>query len=129
MGSMDGINKHDAGMVVKDAASNFMDYGDGTHPPMPLDSAKPMLQMWMNAFPDTKGENMVYCADGDYVTVMADWTCTWKNDFMGMKATGRSATYKDVDIFKLDDAGKITEHRSVQNFGCVLGMLGYEPGH
>ncbi len=35
---------------------------------------------------DYKGENIMYIADGDKVAVYADWSATFKKDFMGMKA-------------------------------------------
>lgn len=70
---------------------------------------------WFAAIPDLKGDNIMAAADGDHVMVCGDWSGTWKNDFMGMKATGKSFKVKDVDIFKFNDAGKIIEHRSVQS--------------
>ena len=43
---------------------------------------------------------------------------------MGIKATGKPVKFKDVDIFKLNDEGKIIEHSSVQNIGAVLMTAG-----
>jgi predicted ester cyclase len=54
------------------------------------------------------------------VAAYADWTGTFKNDLMGIKASGKPVNLRDVDIFKLNDAGKIIEHRSVQNTGAAL---------
>jgi hypothetical protein len=34
---------------------------------------------------------------------------------MGIKPTGKSFKYRDVDLFTFNDAGQITEHRSVQS--------------
>ena len=62
--------------------------------------------------------------DGDYVIVYGAWSGTWKNDMMGMKATGKSFKATDVDIFKFDNARKIIEHRGVQS----LNELGREIG-
>ncbi len=41
-----------------------------------------------------------------------------------MKATGKSFKAKDVDIFTFNDAGKITEHRSVQSMATLMQQLG-----
>ncbi len=67
-----------------------------------------------------KGENLRYYADGDYVLVHGDWSGIFKNDLMGLKATGQPIKFKDVDIFKLNEEGKVTEHSSIQNMGALL---------
>lgn len=95
-----------------------------------IDSIKASLGGWMAAIPDYKGSDFMAVADGDYVMVYGTWTGTWKNDFMGMKATGKTFKVNDVDIFKFNDAGKMVEHRSVQSnavAGMQLGMPMPEP--
>jgi predicted ester cyclase len=62
----------------------------------------------------------MYLADGDHVAVIADWSGTFKNDLMGMKATGKMFKFKDLDLFKLNEEGKIIEHRSIANLAAVL---------
>jgi len=124
MECMDAVNAHSVDGVFKNAAANFMEYQDGSVPPQKLDSAKLSFPMYANAFPDMKGENMTYVADGDNVMVSSDWTMTFKNDMMGMKATGKTVKYKDVDIFTLDNDGKITSHRSIFPFGTMMAMAG-----
>lgn len=121
MASMEAFFSNNLEGVLKDAAPSFMDYADGSVPPMSSkDSLVAFFKMIKNAVPDYKGENVMYLADGDHVAVIADWTGTFKNDLMGMKATGKTFKFKDVDIFTLNEDGKITEHRSVANFGAVL---------
>ena len=64
-------------------------------------------------------------ADGGHVMVYGTWGATWKNDYMGLKATGKSATFKNVRIYKFNEAGKIVERRSVQSInemGRRFGM-------
>ena len=39
---------------------------------------------------------------------------------MGIKASGKPIKFKDVDIFKLNDEGKIVEHYAVQNLQAIL---------
>lgn len=119
--SMDAFSKADLDAMVKDAAPNYIEYGDETMPPVhSADSTKVMLKMLMNSFQNLKPENEVMVAEGDYVFYYADWTGVFKNDLMGIKATGKTIKYKDCDVFKFNEAGKITEHRSVQNLGALL---------
>ena len=127
MESFEMFMKGDYNNMFKDAAPGFVDYTDGSMPPITnLDSLKNFLMMMTTAIEGYKGENLQYYTDGDYVLVHGDWVGTFKNDLMGIKATGKPVKFKDVDIFKLNDEGKITEHSSVQNIGAVLVTAGMQ---
>ncbi len=124
MSSMEGINAHDIEKTVKDGAANFVVYQDGTTPAGNLDSTRHILGMVFNSFPDFKGANQVFIADGNYVLVISDWTSTFKNDMGPVKATGKTAKYKDIDIFTFDDNGKVTSHRSIYPTAAIMMQLG-----
>jgi steroid delta-isomerase-like uncharacterized protein len=125
MASYDAMASHNVNDMLKDCAADCMDYGDGSMQPVKgKDSIAKMIQMWFNAFPDAKGDNLKYVADDDWVMVWGDWSGTFKNDFMGMKATNKSFKYKDVDIFKLNDDGKVIEHHNVQSPNTMMMMVG-----
>jgi len=117
MNVMNNINKHDIAAAVHNYAPDFVEYGDGSMPPVHGDT---VLQMYIAAFPDLKSENFIYCADGDYVMVYSDVTGTWKGALGGMQPTNTSIKIKDVDVFKLNAVGKVVEHHNIQNVGCVL---------
>lgn len=109
--------------IVKHLALNTVDLGDESTPPARgIDSVKFFMQMWNSSVKDYKSDNELAVSDNDYVFVYAGWSGTFKNDFMGMKTTGKSFKFKDVDIFKFNDEGKITEHRAV-HFSTVLKQL------
>ena len=125
MASMESFMKGDLDGTFKDAAANFVDYTDGSIPPITnIDSLKGFMKMMMTSVEGYKGENLEYYADGDHVLVHGDWGGLFKTDMMGIKATGKPVTFKDVDIFKLNEEGKIVEHSSVQNLGAVLMAAG-----
>ena len=81
------------------------------------------VQAFMAAFPAYKGENFLVIGDGNHVAVFADYTGTFKNPLMGMKPKGKTFKVKDVDLFTFNDAGKITEHRSVQSNKTIMDMV------
>jgi predicted ester cyclase len=111
--------------AFKEVTPDAVDYGDGMMPPVKgLDSIKNMVKGFMNAFPDYKGENFLVIGDGNHVAVFADYTGTFKNPIMGIKPTGKSFKVKDVDLFTFNDAGKITEHHSVQSGKTIMEMVG-----
>ncbi|MEJ7588196.1 MAG: ester cyclase [Ferruginibacter sp.] len=112
--------------IVKHLAQNTADYGDESTPPATgIDSVKFFAETWNSSVKDYKADHELAVADSDYVFVYAGWSGTFKSDFMGMKTTGKSFKFKDVDIFKFDDKGKITEHRAV-HFSTVLRQLATE---
>ena len=128
MASMAAMESKNVADMLKDCAPDCVDYGDGSMPPIKgKDSIMKMLQTWMTAFPDNKGSNLKYVADGDWVMVWGDWSGTWKGDFMGMKATNKSYKMKDVDIFKLNDAGQVVEHHFVQSPNTMMTQVGMTP--
>jgi predicted ester cyclase len=125
MASMESFMKGDIDGVFKDAGPGFVDYADGSIPPIKnLDSLKGFIKMLTGAIENYKGDNLQYFADGNYVLVVGDWGGTFKNDLMGIKATGKPVMFKDLDMFKLNDEGKIIEHHSVQNLPAVLMAAG-----
>ncbi len=126
LASVKAFSNKDVEAALKDVDNDAMEYGEGSMEPVKgRDSVTKWMTAWTAAIPDLKGENLMAAADGDHVMVYGEWSGTWKNDFMGMKATGKSFKVKDVDIFKFNDAGKIIEHRNIQsheNMDKQLGM-------
>jgi predicted ester cyclase len=128
MASFDAMASRNVNDMLKDVAPDAVDYGDGSMPPVKgKDSIMKMINQWMNAFPDNKGNDLKYVADGDWVMVWGEWTGTFKNDFMGMKATNKSYKMKDVDIFKMNDAGQVIEHHNVQSPNTMMSQVGMMP--
>ncbi len=112
--------------AFKDVTPDAVDYGDGgsTTPMKGRDTIMNMVKGFLAAFPDYKGENFMVVGEGNHVAVFADYSGTFKNPLMGIKPTGKSFKYRDVDVFTFNDAGKITEHRNVQSGKTMMNMVG-----
>ena len=124
LASVQGFNSRNVDDVLKDAAADLTDYGDGSGKPMKnMDSLKADLKAFINAFPDLKVETSVVLADGNHVAVFETWSGTFKADMMKMKATGKSFKLNDVDLFTFNDAGKITEHRNIQSNQALFSQV------
>lgn len=121
MACMEAFGKGDLATMFKDAAADYVDYSDGTMPPVKsVDSTRAFVQQLLQCIEGYKPSGEMYAADGDYVYYYATWSGLFKKDFMGIRATGKMISCPDCDIFKFNEAGKITEHRSVQNMAAVL---------
>jgi ketosteroid isomerase-like protein len=123
--SLESFMKGDLDGTFKDVTGDFVDYADGSTQPMRnMDTLKNFIKMLKESIENYKGDNLQYFVDGDYVLVTGEWGGTFQKDLMGIKATGKPVRFKDVDMFKLNEQGKITEHSSVQNIGAVLMTAG-----
>jgi len=121
------FSAHDIDGALAHSTTDAIDYGDGSMPPVKnMDSIKTFLKAFVAAFPDVKGENLTAYAnaDGSQVVVVGEWRGTFKNDFMGMKATGKSYKVWDGDIFTFNDEGKITSHRAIQSNMTIWAQVG-----
>lgn len=122
--AMAALNDHDFGKLTGYMTPDAVDYGDGTTDPIKSpDSIKARMKIFFTAFPDFKGSDLKYFADGDQVVVLGEYTGTFKNDLGKMKATGKSFKFKDADIFTLNDEGKITSHRFIQPDATLFSQV------
>ena len=121
MESMAGVNAHNPEIMLKDAAADCTEYGDGSGAAMKgKDSTIAFVRMLFTAIPDYKVENPMIFASGNRVLSLGEWSGTFKNDLMGMKATGKFFKFNDVDVFTINDEGKITEHRSIYPMSALM---------
>ena len=124
---LEGYGKRNLDSIQRseDFDKNFVDYGDGTTAPIKgIDSTKTALKNWLEAFPDYAGSNFIAVSENNYVMVYAEWNGTWKNPLNGKKPTGKAFKINDVDIFKFNEEGKITEHRDIQPFLSTAMQIG-----
>lgn len=120
LNAINAINAGNVDEMTKYFANDIVDHGDGNGPAAKsADSMKAMMHMFLNTFPDMKIDPIVTTTDGDHVIVYSNWTGTFKNDMMGIKATGKSFKTRDADIFKFNDEGKIVEHWSVMPMDMI----------
>jgi predicted ester cyclase len=125
LASVKAVSSGDVENACKDLAPDVINYGNGNIPPVQgIDKVKAGMSMFVGAIPIDKTENLVAIADGDWVMVWGEWSGTWKGDMMGQKATGKPFRKKDVEIFRFNNDGKISEHHSVQSFCEVARQIG-----
>jgi predicted ester cyclase len=125
LASMEAFNARNVDGVVKDFSDKVTDHGDGSVTMVTSrDSIKIMINQYLKAFPDAKGENLSAMTDGNKVAVFATWTGKFTSEFMGKKPTGKSYKFDDVDIYTFNDEGKIIEHRSIQSPKLMWIQLG-----
>ncbi|MBL7729306.1 MAG: ester cyclase, partial [Dinghuibacter sp.] len=125
--SMDALNQGNVDEMLKELDAQATEYFDGSTPPVKgRDSIIAGIKGYVSAFPDIKGTNFKILAEGDHVMAYGEWTATFKNDFMGVKATGKTVRYSDVDMFRFNNEGKVVEHRSLFPVSQIMRMAGVQ---
>lgn len=103
-------------------ADNFVEYAA----PQPVTGKAAVVQSlkdYMGAFPDFHITVSKVVAEGNTVMALITTTGTWKNDMMGMTATGKSFKVMDVDIVEFDANGKATAHWAVQDPMVMMSQI------
>ena len=87
---------------------------------------KALAEMFRNAFPDTNVTIEDVIAEGDKVVARVTTTGTHKGDFMGIPATGRPVTVKEIHIVRIVN-GKMVEHWGLVDDLGMMQQLGVIP--
>ncbi len=120
----DVINTQDLdGALVEMVAENFVELN-------PLPGQGPgraglgdVLAMMFAGFPDLRWTLHDTLVEGDRVMGFSTWTGTHKGEFMGIPATGRTATIEAWTIDRFRD-GIFIESRIIMDVAGLLGQLG-----
>jgi predicted ester cyclase len=90
------------------------------------DGLKAFIKAYRSAFPDLKYTMLREVSEGDLVVQYVSASGTMKGDFADMKATGKSGTWQEVHIVRVQ-GGKAVEHWGVIDQLSMLQQLGLAP--
>ena len=85
-----------------------------------------VLAMMFTGFPDLRWTIHDTLVEGDRVMGFSTWTGTHQGAFMGIPATGRTATIEAWTIDRFHD-GIFVESRIIMDRAALLGQLGILP--
>jgi steroid delta-isomerase-like uncharacterized protein len=118
------VNRGNVGVIDELTAPNWVDHATPPGVPPTIDGVKTWLTMFRTAFPDLHYTLDDTIAEGDRVVQRATAHGTMKGDFMGMPASGKSATWSEIHIVRFE-AGKAAEHWAVVDQMGMLAQLGF----
>jgi steroid delta-isomerase-like uncharacterized protein len=108
-------------------AEDFVDHNPpGPGIPPGREGLKQVFTTFRSAFPDLRMRVEDQIAEGDKVVSRLTVSGTNQGDFMGMPATGKSASIGVVDILRFE-GGKITERWGEADFMGMMQQLGHAP--
>ena len=123
---INAINTGNYSQVSELIAPNAADHQVPTGMPQTRESAMQFMQTFKAAFPDLRYTVEMSVAEGDKVFQYATGSGTMKGDFMGMKASGKHATWFESHVSRLSN-GKVVEHWAIVDQVGMLRQLGLMP--
>jgi steroid delta-isomerase-like uncharacterized protein len=126
MRAVEAINAGDMSLFESLLAPDGVEHAAPPGMPPTRETALQFMTMLRAAFPDLRYTIEDVIAEGDRVVQRATARGTMKGEFLGMPATGKSATWGEMHIVRVK-GGKIVEHwASVDQLG-MLQQLGLAP--
>ncbi len=83
-----------------------------------------LLKVFIGALPDLVATEHDVIASNDLVAVRLSVTATHSADLLGIPKTGNRVTWDAVDIYRVNDAGKITEEWAADDMAAFASQLG-----
>lgn len=99
---------------------------EGT-PPGPEGQRQVMQRLW-TAFPDARFEIESIAADGDTVICVGTMTGTHEGELSEIPPTGKKVSWRQCNLFRVDDQGRFVEHDAIRDDLGLLRQLGVMPG-
>jgi steroid delta-isomerase-like uncharacterized protein len=89
-----------------------------------IDTVVPVLVGLIDALSDIHAEVLDVIASNDLVALRQVVKARHTGNLLGMPASGRSIQWDAVDIYRVNDAGKITEQWAFEDFAAILSQAG-----
>lgn len=120
------FNEGNVDLLDELVAEDFVEHSAPPGFPEGRDGFKQFVGMLRSAFPDFRYEILQQYQDGDGHVGYVRASGTMKGDFMGMPASGKSATWDEVHIGRFA-GGKLAEHWAVIDTLSMMTQLGFVP--
>ncbi len=118
------MNRGNLSVIDELSAPNFVDHSAPPGVSPTNEGFKAFVAMFRSAFPDLHYTLEESIAEGDRVAQRTTAHGTMKGDFMGMPASGKSATWSEIHITRFEN-GKAAEHWGVVDQLGMLVQLGF----
>ena len=121
------VNQRKLNLLDEITAPNAVEHAVPPGMPPTVEGTKMFFGMMFAAFPDLKYTVEGTVGEGDRIAQRVTAHGTMKGDFLGMPATGKSATWSEMHIVRVKD-GKVVEHWGIVDQVGMMTQLGLMPG-
>ena len=123
----DFINAGDIDGFGRQLAGDFVEHSETPGIPPTKAGVVQYFKIMIRAFPDLHMDVQDVIASGDKAVARVRVAGTHKGEFMGIPATGKSATVDLIDITRFGDDGLAREHWGVVDMLAMMQQLGVIP--
>lgn len=120
------LNKGNIGLFDELVSSDLVDHALPPGFPSGAQGTKQFFKLLRAAFPDLHYAIEDAIGEGDTVVQRLTAQGTMKGEFMGMKPSGKHATWSSMDFARLKD-GKVVEYWGIEDQLSMLQQLGLAP--
>ena len=89
-----------------------------------VDNIVGLLGAFIGALSDIRAEEQDVIASGDLVALRLVVTATQTGDMLGIPASGRQVRWDAVDIYRVNDDGRISEQWAFEDMAAIGSQLG-----
>jgi steroid delta-isomerase-like uncharacterized protein len=118
------INRGNLDVIDELSGSSVVDHNTPPGVEPGIEGLKQFFRMFRTAFPDLRYSVEDSIAAGDKVVQRLRASGTMQGDFIGMPASGKSATWEEIHITRFAN-GKVVEHWSVVDQLGMFQQLGF----
>ena len=83
-----------------------------------------LLRVFIGALPDLQADEQDVIANGDLVMLRLVVTATQQGDLLGIPATRRKVRWDAIDVYRINDDGKISEEWAADDMAAFASQLG-----
>jgi predicted ester cyclase len=83
-----------------------------------------LLRTFIGALPDLNAVEQDVIASDDLVVMRLVVSATQQGDLLGIPASGKPVTWDAVDIYRVEDVGKISEEWASDDMAAFASQLG-----
>lgn len=121
------FNQHNLETAEELLADDLIDHDPFPGQPDDKKGAIEGFRMFFQAFPDMKATVHDLIAEGDRIAIHTTTSGTHEGEFMGIPATGKRVEMGGIDIVRINEDLKATEHWGIFDAMGIMQQLGVIP--
>jgi predicted ester cyclase len=118
------FNEHQPELAIEYFTPQMTWHGGSLGTISGADNVTGMLQTFIGALPDLSAVEQDIVASDDLVVMRLIVSATQQGDLLGMPATGKPVSWDAVDIYRVEDDGKISEEWASDDMAAFASQLG-----
>jgi len=118
------FNEHQPDLVLRYVTPEVIWHGGSLGTVTGAENLRDLLRAFIGALPDLHAVEQDVIASDDLVVLRLVVTATQRGDLLGIPATRRPVRWDAVDIYRINDKGKIGEEWALDDMAAFASQLG-----